>query len=284
MEKGEEAQGQRARVIAITSGKGGVGKTSLAANLGISFAMLGKRVVVFDGDLGVANMAVILGMIPPPKYNLYHVVTGEKTLREIVVEGPGGVKYVTGIVGVRRMANLTPKKRNELIEHLSELDAMSYLIIVDTAAGLSAATLSFVLAADDVILITTPEPTSIAAAYGIIKMVSKEEEMEEAIKLVINRVSNIMDGKRVADRIANIAGQFLSMRIEKLGYLLEDPLVGKAVRAQKPFLIAYPSSKATTCVHHIRNRLAKLPEPPRRKKGIIALFRELFGGRYTEEW
>lgn len=279
----EAPQNQRARIIAITSGKGGVGKTNIAANLGISFALLGKRVLVFDADLGVANMTVVLGMIPPPRYNLYHVVTGEKTLKEIVVDGPGGVKYITGTVGVTKMANLTHKRRKELIEELNELDTMTDLIIIDTAAGLSANTLGFVLAADDVILLTTPEPTAIAAAYGIVKMASAKD-LEGSIKLVVNRIFNIMDGKRVAERIVNIAGQFLSMRLEKLGYMLEDPLVGKAVRAQKPFLIAYPHSKATSCIHHIRNRLAKIPEPKRRR-GIAGLFKGLLRGEgERDEW
>lgn len=274
---------QRARIIAITSGKGGVGKTNLAANLGISFAMLGKRVLVFDADLGVANMTVVLGMIPPPKYNLYHVVSGEKALKEIVVDGPGGVKYITGTVGVTKMANLTHRKRRELIKDLNELDTIADLIIIDTAAGLSANTLGFVLAADDVILLTTPEPTSIAAAYGMIKIASNNN-IGGSIKLVVNRIFNIIDGKRVAERIANIAGQFLGIRIEKLGYILEDPLIGKAVRLQKPFIIAYPHSKATSCIYHMRNKLAKLPGPPRRS-GISLLFRGLFhGDGKIDEW
>lgn len=275
------SQTQRARIIAVTSGKGGVGKTNLAANLGISLALLGKRVLVFDADLGAANMTVILGMIPPPKYNLYHVVTGEKTLKEIVVEGPGGVKYITGTVGITKMANLSHKRRKELIEDLEGFDTLTDFIIIDTAAGLSINTLAFVLAADDAILITTPEPTSLAAAYGIIKIASSKD-IEGSIKLVINRVVDIMDAKRVAERIVNVAGQFLSMRIEKLGYILEDPLIGKAVRLQKPFLVAYPYSKATSCIHHIRNKLVKIPHPAKRK-GLTGLFKGLLYGDIQED-
>lgn len=270
-------------IITVTSGKGGVGKTNLSANLAISFARLGKRVLVMDADLGIANMTVVLGMIPPPRYNLYHFITGEKSLQEIVVDGPYGIKLITGTVGVDRMANLSHKRRRELIESLNELGTLVDLVIVDTGAGLSANTLGFVLAADEVILITTPEPTAIAAVYGVIKIASNQD-IEGSIKLVINRALNILEGKRVADRIVNIAGQFLSMRVEKLGYIVEDPLIGQAVQQQKPFVIAYPNSKATSCIQHIRNRLAKIPEG--RTRGMAALIKGFFfkGAMAEEDW
>lgn len=275
-----DSQPRETRTIAITSGKGGVGKTNLAANLGISFARLGKRVLVMDADLGIANMTVVLGMIPPPRYNLYHVISGEKDLKEIIVDSPHGIKLLAGTVGINKMANLSHKRRRGLIESLNELNTLVDLIIIDTAAGLSVNTLGFVMSADEVILITTPEPTAIAAAYGVIKIASNQN-IEGLIKLVVNRVHNILDGKRVADRIVNIAGQFLSMRVEKLGYIVEDPLIGQAVQQQKPFIVAYPHSKATDCVLHIRNRLAKIPEG--RPKGVSALIRGLLFREDTEE-
>lgn len=259
--------------IAVTSGKGGVGKTNLSANLAISFARLGKRVLVVDADLGIANMTVVLGMIPPPRYNLYHFITGEKNLAEIVVDSPYGIKLITGTVGINRMANLSHRRRRELIESLSKLNTLVDIIIIDTGAGLSANTLGFVLGADEVILITTPEPTAIAAAYGVIKIASNQN-MEGSIKIVINRALNILDGKRVADRIVNIAGQFLNMRVEKLGYIVEDPLIGQAVQQQRPFIIVYPNAKATSCIQHIRNRLAKIPEG--RPKGVAGFIKGLF--------
>lgn len=157
------------KVIAITSGKGGVGKTNLAANLAISFSKIQKKVLVMDADLGLANVNVILGLIPPPRYNLYHVITGQKTLRDIVSEGPGEIRLVAGASGVREVANLSEDTRREFISHLNELEDSNDLILIDTGAGLSQNVLSFVLASNQVILITTPEPTSIANAYGVIK-------------------------------------------------------------------------------------------------------------------
>lgn len=277
-----ESQTEGPRTIAITSGKGGVGKTNLAVNLAIGFARLGKRVLLLDADLGIANVTVVLGMIPPPRYNLYHFVTGDKSLKEIVVESPYGIKILPGTIGVSKMANLSHKQRKVLIESLYELNSLVDLIIIDTAAGLSANTLSFALSADEVIIITTTEPTAIAAAYGVIKIISNQN-IEGSIKLVINRALNILEGKRVADRIVNIAGQFLSARVERLGYIMEDSLVGQAVQQQKPFVVSYPHSKAAECLCHLRNRLAKIPET--QPRGIAALIKGLFlGGDFEEEW
>ncbi|MDI6703095.1 MAG: MinD/ParA family protein [bacterium] len=266
------------KVIAITSGKGGVGKTNLAANLAISFSKIRKKVLVMDADLGLANVNVILGLIPPPRYNLYHVITGQKTLSEIVSEGPGEIKLVAGASGVREVANLSEDTRKEFISHLNDLQDSNDLILIDTGAGLSQNVLSFVLASDQVILITTPEPTSIANAYGVIKVISQEDQ-DTNIKLIVNRVKNILEGKRVADRIINIAAQFLNMRVETLGYILEDPLVGKAVRMQKPFILNFPNSKATLCINHIRDRLININAEPQKEKRFSLFFENLFRRR-----
>jgi flagellar biosynthesis protein FlhG len=245
------------KVITITSGKGGVGKTNLATNLAISFSILGKRVLVMDADLGLSNVNVILGLIPPPKYNLSHVISGEKTITDVIAPGPSGIKVITGAVGVSKVANMGVRKRKEFIESLSSLFELFDLIFIDTSAGLSENVLSFILAADEVILITTPEPTAITDAYGMIKaMAARNKDIK--VRLVINRVQNIMEGKKVSDRIADIAGQFLGLRVERLGYIMEDIVVKKAVSSQKPFFIAYPNSKATSCVAHIRNKLVNI--------------------------
>jgi len=260
-------------IITVTSGKGGVGKTNISVNLGISFALTGKRVLVVDADLGLSNVNIIAGVIPPPRYNLFHVIKGEKTIQEVIADGPCGIKIITGAIGISTLANLSPKKREELIEQLSSISKIADMVFIDTSAGLSGRVLSFVLSADKVLLITTPEPTAIADAYGIIKAVSfRTKDLD--IRLIVNRAKTQEEGERVANRIIEIAGQFLGMRIGKLGVLLDDKAVEESVKEQAPFFLTRPRAKATQCIYNIRNTLANLPmaEP----NGIGSFLKRLF--------
>lgn len=260
------------RVITVTSGKGGVGKTNLSVNLAISYAQMGKRTVIFDADLGLSNVNVALGVIPGPKYNLYHVLKGQKNILDVATDAPGGVKIISGAVGITELSNLSEEQRKKFVESLSKLSEIAEIIIIDTGAGLSQNVLSFILAADEVVLITTPEPTAIADAYGMMKAICKEDD-EKNVKLVINRVSNIMEGRKIVDHFTNIVGQFLNMKVESLGYIFEDDIVGKSIRQRKPFALTYPNSKATNCVRHIRNKLENILEEP---KGITNFFKSFF--------
>ena len=243
------------RVIAIASGKGGVGKTNLAINMGIMFAREGKKVIVMDADLGLANVNVILGVIP--KYNLYHVMKGQKKLSEIMIETPQGIRIIAGASGFSKLANLTEAEREKFIESMSEL-ASADVLIIDTGAGVSRNVLSFVLAADEAIIVTTPEPTAITDAYGIIKSISTESS-RIITKLVVNRVTSFNEGKQVADRVINIAGQFLNVKVDNLGMVFEDEAVLKSVRKQRPFVEAYPKSRVTYSVDHLVKRLLNIP-------------------------
>ncbi|MDI6785748.1 MAG: MinD/ParA family protein [bacterium] len=263
------------RVITVTSGKGGVGKTNLSVNLAISYAKMGKRVVVFDADLGLSNVNVALGLIPGPKYNLYHVLKGQKNILDVATDAPGGIKIISGAIGIVELSNLSEEQRKNFVEGIGKLSEIAEIIIIDTGAGLSANVLSFILAADEVVLITTPEPTAIADAYGMMKAIYKEDD-EKNVKLVINRVDSIMEGKKIVDHFTNIVGQFLNMKVESLGYILEDAIVGKAIRQRRPFALNYPNSKATNCVHHIRNKLENVSEEP---KGITNFIKSFF--RYS---
>ncbi|OIP40958.1 hypothetical protein AUJ95_03960 [Candidatus Desantisbacteria bacterium CG2_30_40_21] len=268
--------GVKCKIITVTSGKGGVGKTNLASNLSISFSMMGQRVLIMDADLGLSNVNIIMGIIPPPKYNLSHVLSGEKDLLEVIAHGPCGIRVITGAVGVPKMANMGTKKRKEFIESFDSLLSLFDLIFIDTSAGLSENVLAFIDAADEVILVTTPEPTSITDAYGMIKAMSAKNENVK-VGLVVNRIKNIIEGKKVSDKIVNIAEQFLGLKIERLGYIMEDALVRKSVYEQSPFLVTYPDSKAASCISHIRNKLAGMEEEKHKEKGF---FSRLFqGGR-----
>jgi len=255
--KNKPADGQvKTRIITVASGKGGVGKTNISTNLAIAYARLGKRVILMDADLGLANVNVILGVIP--KYNLYHLIRRQKTMSEIIMDTNYGIQIVAGASGFSKIANLTHDERDAFVHDLSELSAAD-VIIIDTSAGVSDNVLSFVAAADEAIIVTTPEPTAITDAYGIIKIIATEiDNLSLSLKLVVNRVSSVTEGKRVAERVINIAGQFLNLKVDYLGYVYEDPIVQQAVLRQKPFMAVDPRSKASISVQHIVSRLEKI--------------------------
>jgi flagellar biosynthesis protein FlhG len=277
----EKKDGKRAptRTIAITSGKGGVGKTSLAVSLSIALAQGGKtKVTLLDADLGLANINVILGIIP--QFNLYHVIKGKKKLRDIVIDVPEGIKIIAGASGFHQLANLDIKQRKEFIDEFQTIEGDDFMII-DTGAGVSQNVLSFVVAADEVIVVTTPEPTAITDAYGIIKSIASQTN-DKVIRLIVNRVQSVSEAKRVAQRIINIAGQFLNIKIENLGFVFDDPMVPKSVRNQKPFIVGFPKSKASVCVQLIADRIANRPSEIK-GGGLSSFLKNLFKSEELEE-
>ncbi len=271
--------GSTTRTIVITSGKGGVGKTSLSVSLAIAIAQDGKSVTLLDADLGLANINVILGIIP--KYNLYHVIKGKKKLKDIIIEVPEGIKIIAGASGFQQLANLEVKQRDEFINSISEL-ANDDFLIVDTGAGISQNVLSFVMASDEVIVVTTPEPTAITDAYGIIKAIASQSN-EKHIKLIVNRAQSVAEGKRVAQRVINIAGQFLNIKVEELGFVYEDAYVPKSVRNQKPFIVSYPGCKASGCVKIIADRINNKQVDAEKGSGITSFIKNLLGHSNLEQ-
>ena len=256
MKKRENSESGNTRIIAITSGKGGVGKTNVSINLALAYAQLGKKVIVMDADLGLANVNVVLGIIP--NYNLYHLIRKQKRLKDIILDTNYGIQIIAGASGFSKIANLTDKEREAFIEDLSELSS-AYIIIIDTSAGVSNNVLSFIAAADDVLIVTTPEPTAITDAYGIIKIIATEiDNLNLGLKLIVNRVKSVTEGKKVAERVINIAGQFLNLKVDYLGFIYEDQSVSQAVLKQKPFMILDPNGKASICMKHLAGRLEKV--------------------------
>jgi flagellar biosynthesis protein FlhG len=270
---------KKTKTIAITSGKGGVGKTSVAVSLSIALAQGGDSVTLLDADLGLANINVILGIIP--KYNLYHVIKGQKKLKDIVIEVPEGIKIIAGASGFHQLANLDPKQRNEFIGAVAELDQDDFMII-DTGAGVSQNVLSFVMAADEIIVVTTPEPTAITDAYGIIKSIAAQSP-DKIIKIIVNRVQSVAEGNRVAQRVINIAGQFLNIKVENLGFIFDDIYVPKSVRNQKPFFVSYPKSKASGCIAIIADRVSNKTTETARGSGLASFVKKLFVSHGVEE-
>lgn len=270
----EDSPPQKAsRIISVSSGKGGVGKTNIAINLALAYAKLGKKVIVLDADLGLANVNVVLGVIP--RYNLYHLIRQQKKMKDILLDTTYGIQIVAGASGFSKIANLSEEERKGFIEELYELSSAD-VIIIDTSAGVSNNVLTFVAASDDVIIVTTPEPTAITDAYGIVKIIATEiDNLDLGLKLVVNRVKSVTEGRKVAERVINIAGQFLNIKLDYLGFVYEDILVQHAVIKQRPFLTLDPKSKASICIDHIVRRLENMDF--KEGSGISEFLKKLFG-------
>ena len=261
------------RIISVSSGKGGVGKTNIAINLALAYAALGKKVIVLDADLGLANVNVVLGVIP--RYNLYHLIRQQKKMRDIILDTAYGIQIVAGASGFSKIANLSEEERKVFIEELHELSSAD-IIIIDTSAGVSNNVLTFVAASDDVIIVTTPEPTAITDAYGIVKIIATEvDNLELGLKLVVNRVKSVTEGRKVAERVINIAGQFLNIKLDYLGFVYEDVVVQNAVIKQRPFMALDPKGKASICIDHIVRRLENMDF--KEGSGISQFLKKLFG-------
>ncbi|MDF2648187.1 MAG: MinD/ParA family protein [Paenibacillus sp.] len=230
------------RIITVTSGKGGVGKSNFTLNFALTLQSQGYKVLVFDADIGLANIDVLMGI--SSKYNLYHLLKKEKTIWEIIQKGYNDLDFIAGGSGFNDLLRLTDEELNYFAEQVMQLNGYVDFIIFDTGAGLSKETLKFILAAEEAFVVTTPEPTSITDAYAIIKMVNSMGH-DVSFKLVINRVTDAKEGKHTADKISLVAKQFLDIQIPTLGFVDDDAAVSKAVKKQIPFTVAFPNSAAS---------------------------------------
>jgi len=264
-----------ARTIAVTSGKGGVGKSNLVANLSIGIARLGKSVLLLDADLGLANLDVLLGV--RPQHTLYHVFQGSKDLLDVIISGAPGVKFIAGGSGMRELADLDDERRTCFLSGLKRLESFTDVVLIDTGAGLSSNVMSFVTAADEVLIVTTPEPTAMADAYGIIKTLAQETDTFPQVGIVVNRVRTPEEGAAVAGRIFKVAKQFLEVSVQYVGYVLDDPSVPRAVKSQRPFMSLYPNTAASVCVSNLVARMFDVePEMPQ-TGGLSALLSRFMG-------
>lgn len=241
-----------AKVITVTSGKGGVGKTNIAINIAIALNGMGKRVVIIDADFGLANIDVLMGL--SPQYTLADVINNRKNILEVLASGPRNIKFVSGGSGVEELIKLDNIQLKKFIDNISLLDRIFDVILIDTGAGLSDNVMSFVMAADDVILVTTPEPTSITDAYALIKMISNRD-CKKSIKVIVNRAENINEANDILDKLSMVAEKFLNFKLISLGFILFDECVVKAVKMQQPFLLSYPKSQAARHVYSISEQL-----------------------------
>lgn len=256
---------RRARIVAVTSGKGGVGKTNVAVNLAIRLTTMGRRVVLLDADLGTANADVLCNIAPGS--TLAHVVAGRRTLREAMVEAPGGFWLVPGASGLAQMAALSEFERARLIEQIRQIEADADLIIIDTGAGVSPNVLSFALSADQLLVVTTPEPTAVTDAYAVIKTVCRAREGANTddldMRLLINMVRDDTEAKQVFERIDKVCERFLRMRPRYAGFIMHDPRVTQAVRRRRPFVLDAPHCDASRCIAQLAHRMDRGAIEPR---------------------
>lgn len=270
-----------ARVITVTSGKGGVGKSSISVNLAITLSRLGHRVIILDADFGLANVEVMLGI--RPQYNLADLMFRGKSLTDIVTEGPENIGFISGGSGIQELTNLTKDQIIYLIQKLVELDEKADIIIVDTGAGIADSVLEFVAASSEVLLVATPEPTSITDAYALLKTLNRKSDVslqDTVIKMIANRVDTYEDGRELYDKLSLVVGKFLNLKLEYLGALPQDPSVTKAVMRQKPAVVLYPNSNFSKVVHDFADILCEnSTDNLQSKKGIAQLFTNLLRSR-----
>lgn len=249
-------QAPSARVITVTSGKGGVGKTSLSVNLALQLRQQGKKVVILDADFGLANVEIMLGI--RPQYNLADLIFNNKSIEEIITEGPLGVGFISGGSGVQDLVNLDKEKLKKLIAKLVKLDSLYDVIIIDTGAGIADSVIEFVLSSPEVLLVVTPEPTSITDAYSLLKAVNRKKEFkrdQKSIKVVANRVDNPEEGQEIFDKIRLVVSKFLNIELEYLGYIPMDKQLITAVLEQKPISIHNPESESALRIRNICGKL-----------------------------
>jgi len=254
-----------AHTIAVTSGKGGVGKTTVAVNLAVQLSKMGRKVILIDADLGTANADVMCNILASA--NLAHVVAGRKSMRDAVVKAPGGFGLIPGASGLSQMAALGEYERDRLIRHVHELEEQTDLILIDTGAGVHPNVLGFTFAADQILVVTTPEPTAITDAYAVIKTISRQKE-DAQFRLLINMTRDEKEARAVYNRIASVCRKFLQLSPSYAGYLVSDPRVPLSIRRRRPFVLDNVSSLAVDCVNQLAHRLDRHASQPRSESFI----------------
>ena len=261
------------RVISVTSGKGGVGKTNFTVNLALALAEYGQRIIILDGDLGLANVDIAFGLTA--RYTIEHLLSGEKTIEEILLMGPKGIGIIPGGSGVQELANVERDKLLNVLSNLGRLEKMADILIIDTGAGLGHTVMNFLQAADDIILVTTPEPTALIDAYGLLKTLRKEAG-EVSIHVVINRVRSEADAQATFKRLETAVLKFLDGSLDFMGWIYDDQLVGRSVMLQEPLGISFPESSAYRCIQWIAGKVTGIYlSPPRQAGGVRGFLSKL---------
>ncbi|MDU1075380.1 MinD/ParA family protein [Clostridium sp.] len=260
---------KKAKIITITSGKGGVGKSNFVVNMGITLHKKGKKVLIFDADIGMGNDDVLMGALP--SYNVFDLLEG-KDINEVVVEGPYGINLLPGGSGINYIENLEEEERLAFIEKLTSLDKYDY-IFIDTGAGINKNVLAFIACSEETIVITTPEPTSLTDAYSLIKA-TDHFKLTNTANVIVNRAFSIKDGEETYNKLKRAVEKFLTIKVNYLGSISEDRKLVEGVRAQVPFTILYPKCDASRSIERISNKL--IGNASVENMGAEGLFKKLF--------
>lgn len=270
-----------ARVIMVTSGKGGVGKSNTSINLAIQFRKMGKKVIILDADFGLANIEIMFGAVP--KHNLCDLIYQGKQITEIITWGPMEVGFISGGSGIAGMSNLSRDYLSYIIQNLALLDTMADIIIVDTGAGISDAVLEFLVASGEILLVTTPEPTSITDSYSLLKALYRHPRFDEEaskVKMIANRVAKEEEGEILFGKLNAVVERYLKIPMTYLGSIPEDTQLSRAVMQQMPVSIQNPGARSTAAYKKIADRLMDKEEEERQpKRGMAAFFSHILSGR-----
>lgn len=258
-------QRKQMKIVTVTSGKGGVGKSSLALNIGIALNRLGRRALIIDTDFGFSNIDVMLGV--RTEYDLMDVIEGRKEIEEIIETGLEGVQFISGGSGVYELTKLGPTLLMGIVEKVLSLESICDTIIFDTGAGINDNTLRLIHAGDDTILVTTPEPTSVVDAYALLKIVN-EQGVHPNVSLVLNKVEDKREASSVMDGLIRIVEKNTEIKIKKLGAISRDPFMLSAVKKQIPILVSHPSCAASADINEVVSVFLNIPVPERRKPGL----------------
>lgn len=259
------------RIITVTSGKGGVGKSNFVVNLSITLQKMGKKVMIFDADVGMGNDDVLMGFLP--KYNVFDVILNGKEIDEVIITGPYGVKLLPGGSGLTKIDELTDDQRQVFIDKLEKVKDLDY-IIMDTGAGINRSVLGFVACCEELIVITTPEPTSLTDAYSLLKAIS-HFKIKSSAKVIVNRAFDSKEADITFGKFNNAVTNFLKMRLEYLGFISDDRKLIQAVRTQQPFVISFPNCEAAQDIGKIARKLVGTSGSEERM-GVQGLFKRIF--------
>ncbi len=246
------------RAIAVTGGKGGVGKTNVSVNLGVAMCQLGHRVMLLDADLGLANIDVILGL--HPKYDISHVLSGERSLEEVLVEGPSGLRIIPGASGIQALAEMGTAEHAGLINAFSEVAGQMDTLIVDTAAGISDTVLSFSRASHEIVVVVCDEPASITDAYAIIKLLNRDYG-HHRFRILANMVRSAQEGRDLFNKMCRVTDRYLDVTLSFMGAIPYDDNLRKAVRSQRPVLQAFPRSRVAQGFRNLAKKVETWPQP-----------------------
>lgn len=272
-----------ARTIVVASGKGGVGKTNLVINMALTLGQLGYKTMILDADLGMANVDILLDL--KPVYTLLDVMSGKKGLHEVILKGPYNLEVLPGGSCIPEIINLDNLQREQLISRLSYLEHELDLLFIDCSAGISRNVLSFIAAADDLVLITTPEPTAITDVYGVLKVVDKYR-IHTNVGLIVNMVSSMREGEQIFERIARVCNNFLRLQLTHVGSVDFDQHVQKAVVNCSPYVLQYPRSRAAQATQQIARYLLGVDrndEPTKKEQGFVRRLLQRWIGETAEQ-